>query len=340
MPPIADFSSVTRTFFNAAGEFFGNLADVRLLPLAGALVLLAAMQLARARAWRNVLATAYPGDPMPYRPLAAAMLVGAGVNAVLPARAGDATKIFLAKQQIAGSTYTTVTSSFAVQTVFDTTAGLLVFTYALTQGILPTPPQMPRIPALDYTYWSANPHLAVLAAAGIAILIALLVPIAARRISGFWARVRQGATILATPLTYLRRVAAWQGVGWLCRFAAFWLLLEAFHITGSVGNVMLVMSVQAVANIVPLTPGGAGAQQALLVATLEGPSRLAVLSFSVGTQIVMAVWSAVLGIAALIVVFGTSDWRGLIRTAREEQKNSAGAEGEAGEPAAGEASNP
>lgn len=324
--PVADFSSVTRTFFNAAGEFFANLADVQVLPLAGALIFLAAMQLARARAWRNVLAAAYPTEPLPYRPLAAAVLVGAGVNAVLPARAGDATKIFLAKQQIAGSTYTTVTSSFAVQTVFDTTAGVLVFGYALTQGILPTPPQMPRIPALDYTFWSSNPHLAVLAAAGIALAAILLLPLAARRISGFWGRVRQGAIILASPLTYLRRVAAWQGAGWLCRFAAFWLLLEAFHINGSVGNVMLVMSVQAVANIVPLTPGGAGAQQAILVATLEGPSRLAVLSFSVGTQIVMAVWSVVLGLVALITVFGTSDWRGLIRTAREDQKNSASTE--------------
>ena len=319
MIPTAGFSSVTRSFFNAASEFFGHLADVSWLPLLGALFFLAAMQLARARAWRNILKAAYPDQPVEYRPLAAAVLVGAGINAVLPARAGDAAKIFLAKQQVAGSTYTAVTTSFAVQSVFDTTAGLLVFAYALTQGILPTPPQMPRIPALDYTFWSANPHLAVLAAAAIAIAGLLVIPIIARYISGFWDRVRQGVTVLSTPLKYLRRVAAWQGVGWLCRFAAFWLLLEAFNIGGSVGNVMLVMSVQAVANVVPLTPGGAGAQQALLVATLEGPSRIAVLSFSVGTQILMAVWSVVLGLAALITTFGTADWRGLVRSAREDR---------------------
>ena len=38
----------------------------------------------------------------------------------------------------------------------------------------------------------------------------------------------------------------------------------------------------------------AGAQQALLVATLTGPDVTAVLSYSVGTQIAMAVWSVVL----------------------------------------------
>ena len=134
----------------------------------------------------------------------------------------------------------------------------------------------------------------------------------------FWDRVKQGLAILTQPRRYLREVAAWQGVGWLCRFAAFWFFLEAFGIGGSVGNVMLVMSVQAIANIVPFTPGGAGAQQALLVATLSGPSRSAVLSFSVGTQIAMAAWSVVLGFAAILLVFRTTDWRGLIRQAQDD----------------------
>ena len=77
--------------------------------------------------------------------------------------------------------------------------------------------------------------------------------------------------ILSRPRDYMKQVFAWQGVGWLFRFAAFWFFLEAFGLKGSIGNVMLVMSVQAIANIVPFTPGGAGAQQALLVATLKRP---------------------------------------------------------------------
>ena len=140
----------------------------------------------------------------------------------------------------------------------------------------------------------------------------------AHRVRRFWARVRQGLVILTEPRRYLREVAAWQGLGWVCRFAGFWFFLEAFGIGGSVGNVLLVMSVQAIANIVPFTPGGAGAQQALLVATLHGPSRTAVLSFSVGTQIAMAAWSVVLGFAAILLVFRTTDWRGLIKQAQED----------------------
>ena len=134
----------------------------------------------------------------------------------------------------------------------------------------------------------------------------------------FWARVRQGLVILTRPRDYMRQVFAWQGVGWIFRFAAFWFFLEAFGLKGSIGNVMLVMSVQAIANIVPFTPGGAGAQQALLVATLSGPSRAAVLSFSVGTQIAMAAWSVLLGFGAILLVFRTTDWRGLIRQAQDD----------------------
>jgi uncharacterized membrane protein YbhN (UPF0104 family) len=132
----------------------------------------------------------------------------------------------------------------------------------------------------------------------------------------------------------LREVAAWQGIGWLLRFAAFWFFLEAFGIGGSVGNVMLVMSVQAIANIVPFTPGGAGAQQARLVATLTVHSRTVVLSLSVGTQIAMAAWSVVLGFAAILLVFRTTDWRGLIRQA-QDQADEQGADAEPRRPAAG-----
>ena len=119
--------------------------------------------------------------------------------------------------------------------------------------------------------------------------------------------------IFREPTRYLREVAAWQGVGWLCRFASFWLFLEAFHVGGSVENVLLVMSVQSITGALPFTPGGAGAQQALLVATLEGASRTVVLAYSVGQQLAVTAWSVALAFAALIYFFRVSDWRDLIR---------------------------
>jgi uncharacterized membrane protein YbhN (UPF0104 family) len=316
--PHADLSSSFNSFFNAASEFFRHLSEIDWTAFAIALGFLLAMQLCRAWAWRNVLRAAYPHARISFLPLAAACLAGAGINAIVPARAGDVTKVFLVKRQIPDSSYPAVTSSFLVQTVFDATAGVLVFLYAITQGLLPEPPRLPKLPAFEISFWANHPRTLLIVIGALLLVGAIGIYYLAHHVRRFWASVRQGLVILTRPRRYLREVAAWQGAGWLCRFGAFWFFLEAFGIGGSFGNVMLVMSVQAIATIVPFTPGGAGAQQALLVATLHGPSRAAVLSFSVGTQIAMAAWSVVLGFAAILLVFRTTDWRGLIKQAQDD----------------------
>ena len=130
---------------------------MRWTPFAIALGFLLAMQLCRAWAWRNVLRAAYPASRISFLQLAAAYLAGAGINAIVPARAGDVTKVFLVKRQIPSSSYPAVTSSFLVQTVFDTTVGILVLLYAITQGLLPEPPQLPHLPAFEISFWADHP---------------------------------------------------------------------------------------------------------------------------------------------------------------------------------------
>jgi uncharacterized membrane protein YbhN (UPF0104 family) len=316
----ADLGESFRSYFDAAGQFFEHLADVDWAAMALALALLLGMYLARARAWQNVLHAAYPSERVPFRGVAGAYLAGAGINAVIPARVGDATKILLARGQIRHATYPAITSSFLVQTIFDTAAGLLVFFYALTQGLLPRPPELPNLPAFEIAFWAEHPQLLIFALTFIGVGSLVIFAIVARRAEEFWQRVKQGVVILTEPRRFLREAISWQALGWLCRFGAFWFFLEAFGIGGSFQNVMLVMSVQAISTMLPFTPGGAGAQQALLVATLQGPSRTAVLSFSVGTQIAMAAWSAVLGFAALLLIFRTTDWRSLMRRAETEAR--------------------
>jgi uncharacterized membrane protein YbhN (UPF0104 family) len=324
--PAADLQDSFRRFFDASTEFFRHLSEIDWTTFGVALLFLLGMQLARAWAWRNVLRAAYPDRKIPFLPLSAAYLAGAGINAIVPAHAGDATKVFLVKRQIPDSSYPAVTSSFLVQTVFDTSVGVLVLLYAISQGLLPPLPQIPHLPAFEISFWADHPKVFFITVAATLLAIAIAIYLLAHRVRRFWARVRQGLVILREPRRYMREVFAWQGVGWLCRFAAFWFFLEAFGIGGSIGNVMLVMSVQAIANIVPFTPGGAGAQQALLVATLHGPTRTAVLSFSVGTQIAMAAWSVVLGFMAILLVFRTTDWRGLIKQAQDEAEEEKAAE--------------
>ena len=109
------------------------------------------------------------------------------------------------------------------------------------------------------------------------------------RVRAFWARVRQGLAILCDRRRYFREVWLVQLAGWGFRFTAFWILLEAFDVGGSVRNVLLVLGVNAVAALVPFTPGGAGVQQALLVKVFAGTAAGAtVAAYSVGQQIAIA----------------------------------------------------
>ncbi len=313
-----DFGRSADRFGDAAETFFDNFTSIGWGSAAIAFAFYLGMLLARSKCWQNTLIAAYPDREVAYPKIAAAYLAGAGLNSFIPARVGDAVKIFLAKRSIRGSTYPAITSSFFVQSVFDTSVGIVVLLYAITQGLFPDAPELPGIPAFEISFWAENPRVLVFFLTALAIGFVVLFTILARRAEKFWDRVKQGAVILTDFKRYLREVASWQGVAWLARFASFWFFLDAFHIGGSFQNVLLVMSVQSVATLLPFTPGGAGAQQALLVATLSdaaGATRTAVLAYSVGQQIAVAAWAALLGFIALAFVFRTTDWRGLIRDA-------------------------
>ncbi len=317
-------------FGRAAERFFDGLADIGWGWLAAALILSLGIHLCRGHAWANALRAAYPEDRVSERGVLGAFLVGAGLNGILPARGGDAIKIVLAKRSVLDSSYPAIISSFAVLAPFDTGIGFLVLGYAITQGLLPEPPELPELPAFEISFWAAHPDLLILAITVVAIGAIALFAVLARRAEAFWQRLKQGVAILREPRRYLREVVGWQVVAWFLRFGSFWLFLEAFDIGGSAENVLLVMSVLAISGALPLTPGGAGAQQALLVATLNGPTRVAVLAYSVGQQVAVTVWMGAVAFITLGIVFRTGDWRSLVREGREAREDAGTADGRPG----------
>src|SRR6201996_6179606 len=232
--PDGDLASSLEHFFDATTEFFRHLSEVHWDKFGLALLCLLGMQLTRAWAWRNVLRAAYPGKQISFLRLAAAYLAGAGINAVIPAHAGDVTKVFLVKRQIPDSSYPAVTSSFLVQTVFDTSVGILVLLYAITQGLLPPLPELPHLPAFEVSFWANHPKTLAITVGVLILLIVVGIWLLAQRVRRFWARVRQGLVILTRPRDYMKQVFAWQGIGWIFRFAAFWFFLEGFGLKGSI----------------------------------------------------------------------------------------------------------
>ena len=114
---------------------------------------------------------------------------------------------------------------------------------------------------------------------------------------------------------------------WLLRFFSFCFFLEAFNIGGSVENALLVMSVQALSTLTPFTPGGAGAQQALLVYVFRDIApRSAVLAYSVGQQIAIAAFNVATAMVALFLMARTIDFRSVVRRGEEDRRAAEAAE--------------
>jgi uncharacterized membrane protein YbhN (UPF0104 family) len=329
--PGASLSSSFDAFFDAVEKFFSNLAAVQWGALAFALVLQFCHILCRSRAWFNTLRAAYPDERFEWRRIAGAYFAGIGINSILPARAGDVTKIYLAKHSIPNSSYPAVTSSFFVDSVFDTPVGLLILLFVATQGVLPSVPQLPNLPAFELAFWADHPRFALFTLTVVMIGLLVLYAVLSMRAVDFWRRIRQGVTILSDFHRYLRQVASWMAVGWLFRFGCFWFFLEAFNIGGSVRNVLLMMGVQALTTVTPFTPGGAGAQQALLVFVFRGvASKSAVLAYSVGQQITLAAFNLLCSVVAIFLMLRTLDVRSVIRRGREERGRGAATQDGAG----------
>jgi hypothetical protein len=310
-------------FLDAAQAFFTNLAEVSWSALALALALHVCHLLCRSRGWFNTLRVAYPSVRLRWRRIAGAYIAGVGVNSIIPARAGDVTKIYLAKQSIPDSTYPAVTSSFFVESIFDSSIGVLVLLFALTQGVLPSVPQLPQLPAFDLSFWADHPRFFFFTLTFFTIGLLTVFALLSVRAVVFWDRIKQGVTIVRDFRRYVRQVAAWQAAAWVFRFASFYSFLEAFNIGSSARNALLVMSVQGLSTLTPFTPGGAGAQQALLVYVFRDvAAKSAVLAYSVGQQIALAAFNLVCGLTAIFLMVRTLDIRSVVRRGEEERRMS------------------
>ena len=184
------------------------------------------------RAWRNVLAAAYPEQRVRWRSIFGAYLAGVGVNAVFPARAGDVLRLYLTRRAIPTSSYTTTISSTLVLTILDTGLRRRDCSHGPSPGHPPQPrTRCRRLPSFDFSWLLTPRHRAevvcVTARAG------AIFPRRSGSRTGWRdseGRVAQAFTILRRRHAYLRSVAAWQACDWALRLATIWFFLGAFHI--------------------------------------------------------------------------------------------------------------
>jgi uncharacterized membrane protein YbhN (UPF0104 family) len=339
--PLASGDSF-RSFFDAIDKFFSSLAAVHLGSLVIALAAFFVYLSLRARASFHILRAAFPDSEFGFREIWGSYWAGYGFNNVIPARGGDVIRLFLTKTSIPGSSYSAIAAAFAVEFGFDLSMGIVVLTFAFTQGVFPKPPDFSKLNAFDLSYFASHPQFALFTITLLAIAVITLTALLSARVRAFWARVRQGLTILFDRRRYFREVWLVQLCAWAFRFTAFWFLLDAFNIGGSVKNVLLVLGVNAVAAVVPFTPGGAGVQQALLAKVFATTAAANVVAaYSVGQQVAIAAFSFAIGFSALVFVFRIRSFKEVIRRGKEDRAadkagapapEAGGTEAEAGAP--------
>jgi uncharacterized protein (TIRG00374 family) len=312
------------SFFDAVGKFFSDLAAVHWPALLLGLLFFGLNLTIRSRAFFHSLRAAYPSVRFQWRRVWGAYFAAVGFNNVVPARGGDVIKLFLTRSSIPGSRYPTVAAAFFVESIFDACVGVLVLIFAFTQGVFPKPPDFSKLSSFDISYLAEHFRLTLFILTVLAVAAVIAFALLSVKVKAFWARVRQGVTILSDKRRYLREVAALQVVAWLARFTAFWFLLDAFRVGGSVKNVLLVFAVNQVAGAVPFTPGGAGVQQALLVKVFaHSASTSIVAAYSVGQQIAIAAFTAMVGLGAVVFIFRFRSFKEVItagRASREAEK--------------------
>ena len=258
----------------------------------------------RSVAWRTVLRAAYPDRDVPLAGIAGAYLAGVAINSFTPARGGDVAKIALVRTRIRDSSVATIAASMTVVSMLDAVVGVSVIGLLAATGSLPSPPGMPSLPAAPGLV-AAHPAVAVAAAGALAIAGALLARRFSARLAELWRKLAAGGAILRTPRRYATDVAAVQLCAWTCRVGAAFFLLAAFGVPATLPAAATVVVVGGLATFVP-TPGGAGAQQALLAYVLQTTaSTAAVVSFSVGMQASVTLVNATIGLAAVMLMLRT-----------------------------------
>jgi uncharacterized protein (TIRG00374 family) len=239
----------------------------------------------------------------------------------VPARGGDVIKLFLTRSSIPGSSYPTVAAAFFVESVFDACVGVLVLIFAFTQGVFPKPPDFSKLSSFDISYLAEHFRFTLFLITALAIAGIAIFAVVSRHVRAFWEHARQGVTILRDRRRYVREVVSLQVLAWLSRFAAFWFLLEAFSVGASVKNVLLVFAVNQVAGAVPLSPGGAGIQQALLVKVFSSSAPTTVVAaYSVGQQLAIAAFTAIVGLGAVVFIFRFRSFREVIHAGRASRE--------------------
>ena len=263
--------------------------------------------------WYFILRAGYPEAPAPYRQVLAAYATGVALNGFLPANIGTFVMLLMFIAIIPRADLPGVLGGMLVQKIFFTLAGAFVYLYlfASVSGTLER----------QFKLVHDHPVLVLAIAAGAVLLIALLLRIFRRKLPGLIERAKQGGAILARPREYLVRVFLPSFGAWLAKLGVIAVFLAGYGIAVTFHTVMSVMGGNSIANMVSVTPGGVGVNQATNVAALGGVTDAATATaYSLGQQLAITAWNVAFAIVLVVWAFGWAGGRELVEQSYDDAK--------------------
>jgi hypothetical protein len=306
----------------ALGLIFNDTADVAVGWLVIGVVLHVLANAVRQKGWFAILRAAYPNEPkLRLRDVEAAYFAGSGINAVIPARGGDALKVMLLHRRMDDARFSTIAATFLPETLFETAFGIGLVIWALSRGFLPVPVSPSEIPSIDVSFVIRHPFITAASVAAIVAAIYAFVRWLRREGRPLLARLRDGLAIFSSPRDYFLGVVPWQALGRLIRLGSLAAFMEAFKLPVTISTAVLVMAAQGGGRIIPIAPISAGLRLAMLSygfveVTGKTVDIAEITAFTVGVSVVLLVVGLVISLVILFKVLGTLNPRHAVRAAR------------------------
>ena len=157
------------------------------------------------------------------------------------------------------------------------------------------------------------------------VLLVLLARIFWRWVKEMWARAKKGAAILGDLGAYTKLVLLPQIGGYVAKVLVIIVFLAAYSIPVTFGSVMSVLGSNQLANLLSLTPGGIGVNQAFNAFALESyTSSTTATAYSIGQQLITTAFNVGFAIVLICMVFGWSGGSKLVKDSYADAKEKAG----------------
>ena len=266
--------------------------------------------------WYGILNYAYRGQ-VTFMPVLASYAAGVALNNFLPANIGTLVTLLMYVAIIEHANFPGVLAGYVVQKIFYFIIGTLIYIYLFAEVAGSFSFQFGGLRGAISGHWV----LMIVIVVGGGFLIYVLLRSFWAWFKKMWEKAKEGAAILGDLHAYLRTVLAPQVLGYVSKVLVIIVFLAAYSIPITFGSVMSVLGSNQLANILSVTPGGVGVNQAFNAYALGSyTSSTTATAYSLGQQLITTAFNVLFAVVLVCIVFGWSGGSQLVRQSYDDAK--------------------